>query len=309
MDGRNDALRLQYPAVGEFHARDAPAFGVERACPASGEDRAAVLADSGRQRVGDMLRPAGETAGAFDVRMVYHGVVVERRTLPHAAVEGVGPGQNAAQQRVGDAFADELRRRCAEVFHPAGRQPSRTVHFDAYAVSYLPDFVAVAGDSRRLAREEGGQVPPELVVAVHVGELSGSARRYDVERFVERPYFERIPDAEIVEIAAHDAALLHAAHVVHPRVDGMAAAAERLQAAAGDRRLFDYADAQPFAAQHDAAFQSAQPAADDDYVEFLLHLIPVGSVCKPYSTCARPCAPRGSPAPACGPSAAVPASR
>lgn len=103
-----------------------------------------MLADSGRQRVGDMLRPPAETAGAFDVRMVYHGVVVERGTLPHAAVEGIGPGQNAAQQRVGDAFADELRRRCTEVFHPAGRQPSRTVHFNAYAVSYLPDFVAVA---------------------------------------------------------------------------------------------------------------------------------------------------------------------
>ena len=28
MDGRNDALRPQYPAVGEFHARDASAFGV-----------------------------------------------------------------------------------------------------------------------------------------------------------------------------------------------------------------------------------------------------------------------------------------
>lgn len=103
MDGRNDALRPQYPAVGEFHARDAPAFGVERACPASGEDRAAVLADSGRQRVGDMLRPAGETAGAFDVRMVYHGVVVERANAPEPRRRGGGPGQNAAQQRVGDA--------------------------------------------------------------------------------------------------------------------------------------------------------------------------------------------------------------
>ena len=51
-------------------------------------------------------------------------------------------------------------------FTPAGRQPSRTVHFDAYAVSYLPDFVRSSGDSRRFAREEGGQVPPELVVAV-----------------------------------------------------------------------------------------------------------------------------------------------
>ncbi|MFQ7502613.1 MAG: hypothetical protein ACLRMJ_04760 [Alistipes finegoldii] len=64
------------------------------------------------------------------------------------------------------------------------------MHFNAYAVSYLPDFVAVAGDSRRFAREEGGQVPPEFVVTVHVGEVSRSARRHDVERFVERPYFE-----------------------------------------------------------------------------------------------------------------------
>ena len=316
MDGRDDGFCPQHSPVGQLHARDAPPFGVQGDDAAPHQRRPSVLADLGRQCVGDLLRPARKAAGAFDVRVVYHRVVVERRAFAHASVEGVRPREDIAQQRVCDAFADESGRRCPEVFRSPGRQPPRAVHPDADAAADFAQLRAVAAEPRLFVREQFPDVLFEGFVTVHVGVVARSGQRHDVECLVERPQAQRAEDAEIFEITAHDAAGLHAADVVHARVDRMSPPGERLQAASGQGRLFRDADSHPFAGEHGAALQASEAAADDDYVELPLHVtppfgppLPAGSVCIPYSTCACPCARRVSPCPVRGRSGPARASR
>ena len=63
---------------------------------------------------------------------------------------------------------------------------------------------------------------------------------------------------------------------MHARVDGVTPAAERLQASAEMLRLLHDTYAESLAGEYGAAFQPAEAAADNDYVELLLHAIPVG---------------------------------
>ena len=187
---------------------------------------------------------------------------------------------------------------------------------DADAAADFAQLRAVAAEPRLFVREQFPDVLFEGFVTVHVGVVARSGQRHDVECLVERPQAQRAEDAEIFEVTAHDAAGLHAADVVHARVDRMSPPGERLQAAPGDVGLFRDADPHPFAGEHGAALQASEAAADDDYVELPLHVtppfgpqFPAGSVCIPYSTCACPCARRVSPCPVRGRSGPARASR
>ena len=239
-----------------------------------GEHATAIVADYACQCVGKLLTAAHEAGGAVDIQHVDECVDICRRVTGHTPVEWVEICQQFAQPWVGYVARYKLVGRNGE--HLGVRRQAAVGGLqveERHLVGDAVEAVYVCLYSFRLLGKVRCQRCGEALAArCYAEDLAGSLEAYFVHTpAVDVVYVEAVEDAEIAAYFIEAAARLEAAHDVHARLEGLAAAREALQAAPDDAVFLQHGHLAPVAGEEGACEEASYTAAY--YYDAFFHLL------------------------------------